>query len=255
MIDDCLPQSCVSCFSKADLQALAPKLNPVVPFFDPLKLADAVFWGKSETLTGEVSGLFLPGDIWGGYDASNEATIGWLRHSEIKHGRVAMAAFVGYCAQANGVRFPWPMTMDGSPFPEAGLSPEAQWDAIPIGAKWQVIALVAFLELWGESGAENHYMKGGKPGYFPPFKGNSVQELPHPVPLNLFDPFGLSKNKSAESKAKGLLAEINNGRLAMIGIFGFISESKVAGSVPALTGLIKPYDGDVMAPFAANFHF
>jgi len=225
----------------------------VVPFWDPLNLADAVFWGKSETLTGEVPGLILPGDIWGGFDASNEATIGWLRHAEIKHGRVAMAAFVGYITQANGIRFPWPMTMDGSPFPEAGLSPEAQWDAIPYGAKWQIIALVAFLELWGESGAEKHYMMGGKPGYFPPFKGNSVQELPHPVPLNLFDPFGLSKNKSEEAKAKGLLAEINNGRLAQIGIFGFISESKISGSVPFLTGLIKPYDGEVMAPFSAHF--
>jgi len=38
----------------------------------------------------------------------------------------------------------------------------------------------------------------------------------------------------------------------MIGIFGFISEATVPGSVPGLTGLVKPYDGDVMAPFAGN---
>jgi len=36
----------------------------------------------------------------------------------------------------------------------------------------------------------------------------------------------------------------------MIGLFGFISEAKVPGSVPALTGIIKPYAGDVMKPFA-----
>jgi len=240
--------------TKADLEALAPKLNPVIPFWDPLNLAGVTFWGGGQTKTGEVGGFILPGKIWGGFEGSEESTVGFLRHAEIKHGRVAMAAFVGYCVQANGIRFPWPMTMDGSPFPEAGLSPEAQWDAIPLGAKWQIIMLVAFLEVWSECAGDKHYMKGGKPGAFPPLVDNSNMELPHPVPLNLFDPFGFSKNKSEEAKANGLLKEINNGRLAQIGIFGFISESKVPGSVPFLTGLIKPYDGDVMAPFASNFH-
>ena len=47
--------------SKADLEVMAKKLNPVVGFFDPLNLAEAEFWGNS-----------------------NEATIGFLRHSEIK---------------------------------------------------------------------------------------------------------------------------------------------------------------------------
>ena len=36
----------------------------------------------------------------------------------------------------------------------------------------------------------------------------------------------------------------------MLGIMGFVAASKVPGSVPALDGLIKPFDGDVMAPFA-----
>ena len=94
-------------------------------------------------------------------------------------------------------------------------------------------------------------MRGGKPGYFPTFS-----QLPHPVPFNsLYDPFGFSKNASPEKKAKGLLIEINNGRLAMFGIMGFLAEAKVPGSVPGLASFgIKPYDGDVMAPFDANFH-
>ena len=38
----------------------------------------------------------------------------------------------------------------------------------------------------------------------------------------------------------------------MIGIFGFVSESMVPGSVPLLKGVIAPYAGDVMQPFAIN---
>ena len=71
------------------------------------------------------------------------------------------------------------------------------------------------------------------------------------MPLELFDPLGLSKNASPEKKEKGLLAEINNGRLAMVGIMAFVSEAKVPGSVPALKGLIPQYAGNPMGPFTA----
>lgn len=82
-------------------------------------------------------------------------------------------------------------------------------------------------------------------GYFPTF-----DNLPHPVPFNLYDPLKFSKKKTEAQKAEGLLKEINNGRLAMIGLFGFLCEAKIPGSVPLLTGLIKEYSGEVMAPFA-----
>ena len=76
--------------------------------------------------------------------------------------------------------------------------------------------------------------------------------FPHPMPLNLYDPLGLSKNKTPEQKERGLLVEVNNGRLAMLGIFGFMAESKVPGSVPGLSEIVKPYAGEYMAPFTAE---
>jgi hypothetical protein len=73
--------------------------------------------------------------------------------------------------------------------------------------------------------------------------------LPHPVPLNLYDPFGFNSKKSDEWKADKLNIEINNGRLAMIGLMAFLSEGAVPGSVPALQGII-PSSGEinVMSP-------
>ena len=93
-----------------------------------------------------------------------------------------------------------------------------------------------------------HYMRGGLPGAYPSFKKYLNGVFPHPVPLDLYDPFGIFSNASPEKKARGRLIEINNGRLAMIGLFGFLSESKVPGSVPALGSIVLPYDGDYMAP-------
>jgi len=226
----------------AGLEALAVKLNPTVGFWDPLNIG-----------------------------SSSKETIGWFRHAEIKHGRVAMAAFVGYCVQANGICFPWniqgPVGGTGTIASLPAISfadisaaggPADQWDALPTAAKLQILGVVGFLEMWSETSTvlkadgQEHYVRGGKPGYFPALSRSDELKFPHPVPLNLWDPFGFTKKMTPERKEKALLAEVNNGRLAMIGIFGLISASKGL-QVPVLDGLgIKPYAGEIMAPFTAS---
>ncbi len=57
---------------------------------------------------------------------------------------------------------------------------------------------------------------------------------------------------TAEQKENRLVAEINNRRLTMLGISGFVSEGATEGAVPALKGIIPYYSGDVMAPFATS---
>lgn len=223
----------------ADLKQLAKDLNPVIGFWDPLGLAEAASGSKDSFLT-------------------EEAAIGWLRQSEIKHGRIAMVAFVGFIVQSNGIHFPWNLATDVSYADIAAAGgPAMQWDALPTAAKLQIFGAIGFLEGWSENykalaaDGQKHYMKGGKPGYFPSFK-NGVSPSIHPMPLDLWDPFGFTKKMSAEAKAKSLRAEINNGRLAMIGIMGFMSASKGL-IVPGLDNVgIKPYAGEVMAPFSAT---
>merc|ERR1719327_1918249 len=123
-----------------DMKALAIKQNPVVGFWDPLGIVTE--------------------------DTAPE-TIGWFRHAEIKHGRVAMAGFVGYCVHANGIVFPWDIqkTLDfgpGWPYTKdlaelsfgdisAAGAPGDMWDALPTAAKVQIGCVVGFLEMHGEN--------------------------------------------------------------------------------------------------------
>merc|ERR1712176_409105 len=133
----------------AELIEFADNTPGPVQYWDPLKLSEKEFWGES-----------------------NDATIGFLRHAEIKHGRVAMAGFVGYCIHENGIRWPFPLTStlpDYSTF--EGLSAPAVWDAIPTASKLQILGFIGFFEWWSENSdvlAEEgtaHYMRGGQPGY------------------------------------------------------------------------------------------
>jgi len=153
-------------------------------------------------------------------DLGSDETIAWFRHSEVKHGRVAMAAFVGWWALGAGVHFPGELAFgtDFAALPTKGLE---AWDAVPGWGKAQMFLFAGLIEFHDElfySRRGEHYLRGGTPGK-------------NMVP-GLYDPIGLHKNKSEEAKARGRSAEIKNGRLAMIGVAGMYFAATIPGSVP-----------------------
>jgi len=144
-----------------------------------------------------------------------------------------MAAFVGFLVNYNGIVFPFDLTMTGDKFSTLGTgNPFAAWDALSDSGKWSIIGFLGILEVLSEA-EKPHYTKGGKSGS---------------AKLQWYFGERLIAGKSAEDKRRARTAEINNGRLAMLGIFGFISASTIPGSVPALPDITQ-YAGDVFAPF------
>ena len=97
-----------------------------------------------------------------------------LSAAEIKHGRIAMAAFVGFMVQANGFHWPGQLTSSGVTYADiaAAGSPPAQWDALPFESKMQIILAIGVLEAFSEHSyilkaqGTDHYMRGGKPGFY-----------------------------------------------------------------------------------------
>ena len=80
------------------------------------------------------------------FSVGEEASIGFLRQAEIKHGRVAMAAFVGFVVQSNGIHWPGALTGGPSGVAYADISaaggPADQWDALPTAAKVQILLFI-----------------------------------------------------------------------------------------------------------------
>jgi hypothetical protein len=183
-------------------------------------------------------------------ELGSDETISWFRHSEIKHGRIAMAAFVGWCVAGAGLRLPGELApgLSFSDIPSKGLE---AWDAIPGWGKAQFLIFAGLIEFHDElffSRRGTHYMRGGTPGKVCATKkildwrceSNYVSHtvclsalfpLQNMVP-GLYDPLGFSKNRSEEAKANGRVSEIKNGRLAMIGVAGLYAAATIPGSVP-----------------------
>ena len=157
-------------------------------------------------------------DPFGLANVGSEETFRWFQAAELKNGRTAMVATVGFLVQASGIHFPGMLSSDVSFESLSSMKALDAWAAVPDEGKAQILFTCFVAELVTEGYQGTHYMKGGDlPGMvFPPIDFSGV---------------------SAETMKRKRTSELNNGRLAMIAIMSFISEANIPGSVPALAGL------------------
>lgn len=184
----------------------------------PVRGTRSVMKMGAETMEGVIkpTGFFDP---LGLSKLGSDSTNAWFRQAEIKHGRVAMFAFVGYIVQCNGIHLPGDIATGTSFESISQVKPLEAWAAVPALGQLQIISFLGCFEILTEM-EKPHYMKGGKPGVVP-FLFASPQ-----VPAF-----------SEEKKADLRLKELQNGRLAMIGIMGFFAASSMPGSVPSLAAI------------------
>jgi hypothetical protein len=145
--------SMASAFAPASVSKRTTSLNACISRETVLSEPDTVEFGQKW-------------DPLGLSDLGSDETIAWFRHSEIKHGRVAMAAFVGWWAVGAGWRLPGELSygLDFASIPSKGLD---AWEAVPGWGKVQMLLFAGLIEFHDEiffSKRGTHYMKGGIPG-------------------------------------------------------------------------------------------
>ena len=114
----------------------------------------------------------------------------------------------------------------------AAKSPLEAWEATPFDGKVQILIAIGLAEFHSEFGApyKTHYTKGG------PLPGNQLNFLGDSKWEDVWGGKVISTTsaKTDEQFLNQQNAELNNGRLAMIGIMGFSAAALIPGSVPLL---------------------
>lgn len=146
----------------------------------------------------------------------NEEKFKRLRYVELKHGRIAMLAVVGYIATICGNRLPGNIDLSGTKFADIP-SGFAALAAIPPAGLCQLLFFIGLLE--------TSFMRDWTG------TGESVGDF-----RNKYIDFGWD-TFSAERKTRELNVELNQGRAAMMGILGLMVHEEL-GNVKE----ILPFD-------------
>merc|ERR1719148_651261 len=144
----------------------------------------------------------------------DQAKFDRLRYVELKHGRIAMLANVGYLVGASGLTFPGNIALDGTKFSDVGPGFDAL-STIPAGGFAQIFLLAGFLELFVMQDVTG--------------EGEFVGDF-----RNGFIDFGWD-TFDEETKLSKRAIELNNGRAAMMGILALMVHEKL--EVPLIPDL------------------
>jgi Chlorophyll A-B binding protein len=147
----------------------------------------------------------------------DQAKFDRLRYVEIKHGRIAMMAVVGYLTTMAGIRFPGEISYSGLKFADIPAGFKAL-TAVPLGGMAQIIGFI----FW----AECIFMKDV----------NGTGEFPGDFRNGAID-FGWDRIDEA-TKTKKRAIELNQGRAAQMGILGLMVHEQLGVSI--LPGNVLP---------------
>lgn len=193
----------------APVKVVAKKAAPVKK-----QLAFATSSGSFESELGAQAplGFFDP---LGLLDNADQARFDRLRYVEIKHGRVAMLAFLGNIITRAGIYLPGNIDYAGHPFSSFGNGWAALDgpNAIPQDGVSQLLLFVGFLEasvMKDIPGTGNEFVGD--------FRNGAID-------------FGWD-NFDEETKLSKRAIELNNGRAAMMGILGLMVHEQLGGSLP-----------------------
>lgn len=187
----------------ASCAAFAPAIQkPVSQVALHATLADMVGGEGPEPMPfspGKTSKMFDPA----GFAERSPENLAWYREAELKHGRMAMLATVGFVVP-EFVRIP------GSQFSFESIPKVIEaHDKLP-ESMIQIFGWISFLEAVSFGALANMNEFDRKPGNFG------------------FDPLGLYPTDPAKQKEMEL-SELKNGRLAMIAIGGMVAGASVTG--------------------------
>ena len=156
-------------------------------------------------------------DPLGLIEDGNETKFNNLREYEITHGRVAMLAVVGYLTTAAGIRFP------GAEDIPAGLK---SFDALLATKDGQnvLLQMLAFFAVATIVNREATWLPDVKAEFPGDYRNNALD-------------FGWDKQSDAWKMQKRAV-ELNNGRAAMMGIWGLVTHEIMGNSI--LPGGVLP---------------